>query len=171
MQRRGDAEQERLKVRSDTADEIDPEYLVSRRRLRSASPRSLRLKALQTIDNVPVPHLDRPRTDGGGLRVVRDHDDRLLKFFVQFAEHIKHDLRIFRIEISGRLIGQDDRRAVDHRTCQSATRCCSPPDSSSGLWCILSSSLSSRKTSDGCRNFRRHCRNGSFRQASNCRRP
>ena len=68
---------------------------------------------------MPVPHPDDPRTDRGGLRVVRDHDDRLVILLVQLAEHIKHDLRIFRVEISGRLVGQDYSGIVDDRPCQS----------------------------------------------------
>ena len=65
---------------------------------------------------MPVTHLDRPRTNGRGLGVMRDHDDRLIDTFRSTLEHFEHDLGILGIQISGRLVRQNDRRAVDDRT-------------------------------------------------------
>ena len=63
-----------------------------------------------------VPHLDRPCTDRGRLGVMRDHNDRLVEFLVEFTEHLKDDRRIFGVEIARRLIRENDRRTVDHGT-------------------------------------------------------
>ena len=68
-----------------------------------------------------VAHLYRARARGGGLGVVRDHDDCLVELFVQLLEHIEHDLRIFGVEISRRLVSENYRRAVDDRTCKRDT--------------------------------------------------
>ena len=70
---------------------------------------------------MPVTHLDRPRTHCRSLRVMRDHNDRLIEFLVKLAKHLKHDRRIFSVEITCRLVREYDRRTIDHRPGQSDT--------------------------------------------------
>ena len=49
---------------------------------------------------------------------MRDHHDRLVKLFIEFLEHLEHDLGIFGVEIAGWLVRQDDRGPVDDSTRQ-----------------------------------------------------
>src|SRR5215203_2534438 len=72
-----------------------------------------------SVGDQTVPHPDNSGADGRGLRVVRDHDDRLPVFFVQFAEHVEHYLRILGIEVSRWLVGENDCGTVYDRTCES----------------------------------------------------
>src|SRR5580765_1699709 len=74
-----------------------------------------------SIYDVPVTHLDCPRAGRGGLGVMRDHYDRLVKFLVQLAQHIQHDRRILGVEITRRLVSEDYRRAVHDGSRQSDT--------------------------------------------------
>ena len=60
-----------------------------------------------------VTHLDDALTGSGCLRIVRDHYDRLIKSIVQLAKHLQNQFRVFRIEIAGRFVRQDNRRPVD----------------------------------------------------------
>src|ERR1700722_7048033 len=53
---------------------------------------------------------------GDGFRIVRDHHDRLAQIFVQLPQHFQHDVGIFRIEITRRLVGKQDFWFVDDRT-------------------------------------------------------
>ena len=59
-----------------------------------------------------VAHLDDPLTGSGCLRIVCDHYDCLIKSIIQLAKHLQNQFRVFRIEISGRFVGQDDRGPV-----------------------------------------------------------
>ncbi len=52
---------------------------------------------------------------------MRDHDDRLVQLLIELLEHLQHDLRVFRVEITGRFIREDDRRVIDHGTGQGNT--------------------------------------------------
>lgn len=60
-----------------------------------------------------ISHLDDTLTGSGCLRIVCDHYDRLIKSIVQLAKHLQNQFRVFRIEVAGRFIGQDNRRPVD----------------------------------------------------------
>ena len=68
------------------------------------------------LDDMTVAHVDRPRANGCGFRVVRDHDDRLIELLIEPLEHIQNDLRILGIEVPGRLVREDYRRTVHYRT-------------------------------------------------------
>ena len=46
----------------------------------------------------------------GGVRVASDHDDRFAVLFVELRENGKHFVGRARVEITRRLIGQDDRK-------------------------------------------------------------
>ena len=59
-----------------------------------------------------VAHLDDALTGSGCLRIVRDHYDRLIKSIVQLAKHLQNQFRVFRIEIAGRFVSQDNGRPV-----------------------------------------------------------
>src|SRR6267143_1552454 len=49
------------------------------------------------------------------FRVVRDHDDGLAQIFVQLPQHLQHDFRVFRIQISRGLVGEENLRLIDDR--------------------------------------------------------
>src|SRR6266403_1250413 len=51
----------------------------------------------------------------GGFRIVRDHDDGLAKIFVQLPQHLQHDFRVFRIQVSRWLVGEENLRLIDDR--------------------------------------------------------
>ena len=51
---------------------------------------------------------------GGDERIVR-HDDDRSALLVQLTEQVEHDLLIPLIEIAGRLVGENQLRAVDER--------------------------------------------------------
>ena len=52
---------------------------------------------------------------GSGFGIVRDHDDRLAQVLVELPQHLQHHFRVFRIQISGRLVGQKDFWFIDNR--------------------------------------------------------
>ena len=58
-----------------------------------------------------VAETERHVCPGGGHRVVRDEDDRSA-LSVSVVEKIKHGSATFRVEISGRFVGEDDLRVV-----------------------------------------------------------
>ena len=45
----------------------------------------------------------------GRVRIVRDHDDRFLVFPVQPLQQGQYFARQFRVEVAGRLVGQQQR--------------------------------------------------------------
>ena len=49
----------------------------------------------------------------GGVRVVRHHDDRLLELLVQPLQQRQHLARRLRVEVAGRLVGEQQRRIGD----------------------------------------------------------
>src|SRR5215213_8835117 len=50
-------------------------------------------------NNLAVAHLDDAAAHGGGLRVVRDHDDGLVEAVVQFLKHVEHDGGVLGVEV------------------------------------------------------------------------
>ena len=52
---------------------------------------------------------------GGDSRVVRDEDDREAVLEVELAEEIENLLARLRVEVAGRLIGDQKRAPVDQR--------------------------------------------------------
>ena len=65
---------------------------------------------------------------GGDVRLVGDEDDRDARR--RSAAEQRHDLRAgARVEVPGRLVGQDDAGSLTSARAM-ATRCCCPPDSS-----------------------------------------
>ena len=46
---------------------------------------------------------------------MRNHHDGLAQIFVQTAQHLQHNLGIFRVKIAGRLVCQQNFRFVDDR--------------------------------------------------------
>lgn len=47
------------------------------------------------IDDVAIAHLDDSLTSGGCFRIVRNHDDRLIKSIIKLAKHFQNDFRVF----------------------------------------------------------------------------
>ena len=66
------------------------------------------------VNDMTITHANNPGTYRSSLGIMRDHYDRLIIFLVEFLEHLKHDLRILGVEISGRLIRQDYGRTIYH---------------------------------------------------------
>src|ERR687889_305039 len=64
-------------------------------------------------NDLAVAHLDNAAAHGGGLGVVGDHDDGLVEAVVHLLEHVEDDGRVLRVEVSGRLVGEDDGRVGD----------------------------------------------------------
>jgi len=79
----------------------------------------------------------------GGFGIVRNHQHGLPQILVRLAQHVENDVRAFRIQVAGGLVGEHDRGAVD-KSAASATRCCSPPESSFGLCSSRSAMPASR---------------------------
>ena len=50
----------------------------------------------------------------GQLGVVRDEHDGLVVFFMQLVKEIHHDAARLAVQCAGRLVGQDQRRLIDH---------------------------------------------------------
>ena len=50
--------------------------------------------------------------------IVSDHQHGLAQLLVRALQHLQYRGRILRVEISGGLVGQHDRRFVDQRPCQ-----------------------------------------------------
>src|ERR1043165_3879871 len=59
-------------------------------------------------NDLAVAHLDDAAAHGGGLRVVRDHDDGLVEAVVHLLKHVQDDGRVLAVEVAGRLVGEDD---------------------------------------------------------------
>src|ERR1044072_9430835 len=59
-------------------------------------------------NDLAVAHLDDAAAHGGGLRVVRDHDDGLVEAVVHLLKHVQDDGGVLAVEVSGRLVGEDD---------------------------------------------------------------
>jgi hypothetical protein len=66
-------------------------------------------------DHLAVEHLDVTGDLLDRAGIVRDHADRRA-FLVQLAEEAEHDLRVLGVEVTGRLVGEDDRGVADQRT-------------------------------------------------------
>src|SRR5918912_1429632 len=64
-------------------------------------------------NDLAVAHLDDAAAHGGGLRVVRDHDDGLVEAVVHLLEHVEHDGRVLRVQVAGGLVCEDDGGSVD----------------------------------------------------------
>ena len=60
----------------------------------------------------------------GDILFVRDQHDRFAMASVESLECMEDDFAGPRVEVAGRLVGQDKRRIVDERT-----RCIIPPES------------------------------------------
>src|SRR5437763_5043721 len=64
-------------------------------------------------NDLAVAHLADAAAHGGGLRVVRDHDDGLVEAVVHLLKHVQDDGRVLRVEVARRLVGEDECGAVD----------------------------------------------------------
>ena len=71
------------------------------------------------LHDVPIAHLDDATAGCGCLRIVRDHYDRLIKTTIQFLKHVEDDRRVFRIEIAGGFVGENNCRTRHYRTGES----------------------------------------------------
>ena len=67
------------------------------------------------VQQVAVAHVQDAVSNGGRLRVVRDHQHRLLELLVGAPQHREHRIGIGRVEIAGRLIGKNNGRTRDQR--------------------------------------------------------
>ena len=85
----------------------------------------------QHLHDVSVIERDRAPADAADQLAIVRGDEHRRAAGVDLAEQV-HDLeRQVRIEVAGRLVGQDDRGSLTSARAM-ATRCCSPPDSSIG---------------------------------------
>ena len=50
---------------------------------------------------------------GDRFGIVGDHHNRLSELFVQLAQHFQHYIGIFRVEVAGRLVGEENLWLVD----------------------------------------------------------
>src|SRR5437763_3291349 len=64
-------------------------------------------------NDLAVAHLDDASAHGGGLRVVRDHDDGLVEAVVHLLKHVEDDGRVLGVEVARGLVGEDEGRAGD----------------------------------------------------------
>jgi len=68
-------------------------------------------------DDAPVPESDDPPAESGDVRLMGHEDDRDPRFPVEFHEKL-HDLDTgMGVQITGGLIGQDQRRLVHESAC------------------------------------------------------
>jgi hypothetical protein len=70
----------------------------------------------RTVNNLAVAHVQHSISIGSRIRVVSNHHNRLPQIFVELAEQIQDCFRAFRVEVSGRLIGENDFRLADDCT-------------------------------------------------------
>src|SRR6266851_2036784 len=68
-----------------------------------------------SVDDNSVAHVNNAVEIGGCFRVVRDHDDGLAQIFIQLPQHLQHDFRVFRIQVSCGFIGEENLRLIDDR--------------------------------------------------------
>ena len=64
------------------------------------------------VDDPPVGEEQDAVGDRGGAGVVRDHDDRLAELVDRPAQQVEHVAAGDRVEVAGRLVGEDDGRAA-----------------------------------------------------------
>ena len=83
------------------------------------------------VQHAAVTHVQDAVSNRGRLRVVRDHQHRLLELLGRAPQHLQHRIGIDGVQIPGRLIGKDNRRTRNERA-GNRDRCCSPPESSEG---------------------------------------
>ena len=69
----------------------------------------------ELLDDQPVGEKERPVGDGGRLRVVGHHDERLAEGVDRLAQEVEDLLARRRVEVAGRLVGEDDHRLQDER--------------------------------------------------------
>src|SRR5438445_4934523 len=78
-------------------------------------------RVVHRVDDAPVLEEERAVGVPGGHRIVGDDDDRLTQV-VDGAAHEREDLRAgARVEVAGRLVGEDDLRPAGQRTGDSDT--------------------------------------------------
>src|ERR1700759_4533251 len=65
------------------------------------------------VDDHTIAHVHDAIEVRDGFRIVRDHHDRLAQVFVELTQHFEHDVRIFRIEVTCRLVGKQDFWFID----------------------------------------------------------
>src|SRR6266850_1160600 len=68
-----------------------------------------------SVDDNSVAHVHDAVEIGCCFGVVSDHDDSLAEILIQLAKHLQDNFRVFRIQISRRLVGKQDFRLVDDR--------------------------------------------------------
>ena len=96
---------------------------------------------------------DDPVGVGGDGRVVRHQDDREAVLGVELAEEVEDLPAGLRVEVAGRLVGDQERASLTSARAM-ATRCCSPPESCEGSWSSRSP-RPTRSSSDRARSRQR----------------
>lgn len=69
------------------------------------------------MGDLPVAHVQNPVGDCGRFRVMRNHQNGLFHLATGGAEHVEHGVRIFRIEIAGWFVCENDGRSRDQGSC------------------------------------------------------
>ena len=62
-----------------------------------------------------VPHMDDAPTHGSRFRIMRNHNDCLMKSVIQLLEHVKDKSRVLGIEVSRWFVGENDPRIIHER--------------------------------------------------------
>ena len=73
------------------------------------------LHATTSVDQRALLEVQRPLRPRGGVRVVRDHDDRLAVLAVERLQQVEDLVAGLAIEVAGRLVAQQQRRVGDDR--------------------------------------------------------
>ena len=62
-----------------------------------------------------IPHVQEAIADGGGFRIVGDHEDGLVELLIGAPQHGEHGVGIGRIQIAGWLVREYQGRPRDER--------------------------------------------------------
>src|SRR5262245_10766271 len=90
--------------------------ILLRPRLTSTSERRF-MRASRLLRQLALFEVNEPLGALGGMRIVRHHDDRLLELGVETLQQREDFLGRLAVEITGRLVGEQDRRVADQRAC------------------------------------------------------
>ena len=67
------------------------------------------------LQQTAVAHVQDAVSNRGRLRVMRDHQYRLLELLVRAPQHLQHGIGIGSVEVAGRLIGKNNGGAGNER--------------------------------------------------------
>src|SRR5262249_36604608 len=65
-------------------------------------------------NNSTIAHFNQSAGNGRGFGVMRNHDNCLIEFAIEFLKHVQNDFGVLRIQIAGRLISEQNGWPVDN---------------------------------------------------------